>query len=90
MTDAPLFPVGATVDEVKAVWRETARRLHPDLGGSAEEFHAAREAYEQALAEAEARPAQAGVCRVCGGRPYFVERGAHRLRCACPACGVLP
>lgn len=90
MTDAPLFPAGATVDEVKALWREIALRLHPDTGGSAEEFQAAREAYQQALESAGRASAEPSVCPVCGGKPYFVERGPHRLRCACPACGVLP
>lgn len=38
--------VEATADEVRAAWRMAARRLHPDVGGSAVEFATARQAYE--------------------------------------------
>ena len=82
-----LFPQGSSVEEVKALWREIALRLHPDAGGTAEEFHAAHEAYQRALSDAESSSATS-VCVTCGGKPYFIERGAHRLRTACPACGV--
>ena len=89
MSTEPLFPPGATADEVKAAWRDMARRLHPDAGGSAEEFHAAHEAYLEALEAAGSTDAEPPVCSVCGGKPYYLERGAHRLRVACPSCGVL-
>lgn len=32
---------------LRAAWRETARRTHPDAGGSAEAFQYARAAYER-------------------------------------------
>lgn len=36
-------------EELKAAWRSTAQRLHPDKGGSVAEFHAAKEAYDRLL-----------------------------------------
>lgn len=36
----------ATADEIVLAWRSTAKRSHPDLGGSAEEFQQAEIAYE--------------------------------------------
>ena len=41
------FP--CTVAEVKAAYRELAKRVHPDQGGSHSEFLALQTAYEQAL-----------------------------------------
>jgi len=37
---------GATDAEVRAAWRDAARRTHPDVGGDAVAFRRAREAYE--------------------------------------------
>jgi hypothetical protein len=37
---------GASDDEVRAAWRDAARRTHPDVGGDAVAFRRAREAYE--------------------------------------------
>jgi hypothetical protein len=41
------FP--CTVDEVKAAYRELAKRVHPDRGGSHDRFLKVQAAYEQAL-----------------------------------------
>jgi hypothetical protein len=41
------FP--CTVAEVKAAYRELAKRVHPDQGGSHSEFLELQAAYEQAL-----------------------------------------
>lgn len=38
-------------DGLRAAWRETARRTHPDAGGSAEAFQRARTAYERLALE---------------------------------------
>ena len=37
---------GATDAEVQRAWRRVSKRVHPDVGGSAEEFRAAFEAYD--------------------------------------------
>ena len=37
-----------TVDDVKAAYRDQAKRVHPDHGGSAQEFLALQEVFEQA------------------------------------------
>jgi hypothetical protein len=37
---------GATEAQVRAAWRDAARRTHPDVGGDAVAFRRAREAYE--------------------------------------------
>ena len=37
---------GATDAEVQRAWRRVSKRVHPDVGGSAEEFRVALEAYE--------------------------------------------
>lgn len=36
----------ATQAEIDAGWKAVARRLHPDLGGGADEFHEAKRAYD--------------------------------------------
>ena len=62
-TDLGLTPQ-ATPDEVKAAWRSLAATHHPDRGGQAAEFSRLRQAYQAALAEAEApKP-----CSQCGGK----------------------
>jgi len=37
-----------SVEDVKAAYRDQAKRSHPDHGGSAQEFHALQEAFERA------------------------------------------
>lgn len=37
---------GATSDQIQSAWRTTAKRLHPDLGGSVTEFQQAEIAYQ--------------------------------------------
>jgi len=39
------LPRGASEAEVRAAWRDAARRTHPDVGGDAVAFRRAREAY---------------------------------------------
>jgi hypothetical protein len=54
----------ATLDEIKAAYRERARRYHPDAGGDSWAFQQVNEAYEELLrqhcdpVEADARQAQ--------------------------------
>lgn len=36
----------ATADEIQSAWRTTAKRLHPDLGGSVTDFQQAEIAYQ--------------------------------------------
>lgn len=40
---------GASEAEIRAAWRAASKRLHPDVGGSAEEFRLAHDAYRQLL-----------------------------------------
>jgi len=37
-----------TAEDVKAAYRDQAKRVHPDHGGSAQEFHALQEAFDRA------------------------------------------
>jgi DnaJ-class molecular chaperone len=46
---------GSTKQEIKAAYRRQAARLHPDKGGSAEEFNLLHKAYELALTQASTR-----------------------------------
>ena len=39
-------PAGASTDDIKKAFRETAKTKHPDKGGDASAFAAASEAYE--------------------------------------------
>jgi len=73
----------ATVDAIKARWRELAGIHHPDRGGDAEEFHKYRLAYHAALKIAEAPK----VCMTCRGKKR-VQRayGFTSLMVSCPDC----
>lgn len=44
-------PFGASEDQIKARWRELARKHHPDVGGDADEFKRLSSAYQAALQE---------------------------------------
>lgn len=50
------LPAGAPPEAIKRRWRELARAHHPDHGGDAERFKAARRSYEAAMAAAGATP----------------------------------
>lgn len=39
----------ASADDIKVAWRALARRLHPDVGGDAEQFKRLNDAYQQAM-----------------------------------------
>lgn len=41
----------ATADDIKTAWRAMARRLHPDVGGDAEQFKRLNDAYQKAMKE---------------------------------------
>lgn len=70
--------------EVKTRWRELCRIHHPDRGGNAVTFHELRQAYQQAMALAQApKP-----CQPCNGTgKQAVARGFASLQLSCPACG---
>ena len=37
-----------SIEDVKAAYRDQAKRAHPDHGGSSREFHALQEAFDRA------------------------------------------
>ena len=74
----------ASSQEIGDRWRTLRSELHPDRGGDAGEFDAAKKAYEQAHAEAVARES---TCKTCGGSGSIdVTRGFNRLSMSCPTC----
>ena len=79
-----------TTTEVKQAWRLAAAKHHPDRGGDAAEFNRLRQAYDEALEEAE-RPK---VCTVCGGNGRVQHNngwGGINLVCErCAGSGVEP
>jgi DnaJ-domain-containing protein 1 len=48
-------PATATMDQVKARYRQLAKQHHPDFGGEKENFMRVQEAYEQAMRDLEGR-----------------------------------
>lgn len=69
--------------EVKAQYRTLGFQAHPDRGGSAEEFHLLKQAYDRVLAEQ-----QREKCPVCKGVGKTTQtKGFTTLAVACPACG---
>jgi hypothetical protein len=64
----------ATEAEVRAAWRDAARRTHPDVGGDAVAFRRAREAYEILIDPVQ----RAAHDRLLDARSARYEGGAHR------------
>lgn len=72
----------ASLDDIKARWRQLSMEHHPDRGGDPAKFHAARLAYKEAYAEAMARP-----CQLCNGTgKVWVVRGFSSISMPCQAC----
>ena len=88
----------ATVEELKARWRELSRAMHPDRHGSTAEANAAFAEVSQAyavLSDAKQRKTyDAGLdlltipCGRCGGegRVYKQKGFAGRVASTCPDC----
>jgi DnaJ-class molecular chaperone len=74
----------ATALEVKQRYRALSMTLHPDRGGSAEEFARMQNLYHVALAAARApKP-----CLVCSGTGAILKQhGWNSIELACPRCG---
>lgn len=78
------LPEDASSQAIDIKWRELRSELHPDRGGDAAQFDAAKKAYDVAYAEAVARES---VCPTCGGSGTIeVMRGFNRIGMACPTC----
>lgn len=77
------LPDSALPSEVRARWRELASEHHPDRGGDAEAFNDYRQAYEQALHEAQ-QPVPCGGCEGTGKKR--VRRGFSEVRLPCTDC----
>lgn len=77
------LPPDATASAVKEAWRGLASVHHPDHGGDAAEFHRLRQAYQEALALAEApKP-----CPTCHGRKYnLIQQGWASVKLVCGTC----
>lgn len=70
MTDEQLLGLtmsDPTPAEVKTAWRALAMRLHPDKGGSSDEFRVAAAAYKRLLERAE-KPRDCSSCDGLGKR----------------------
>jgi hypothetical protein len=67
---------GASDAEVRAAWRDAARRTHPDVGGDAVAFRRAREAYEILIDPVQ----RAAHDRLLDARSDPHQGGAHRGR----------
>lgn len=77
------LPVGASVEAIKARWRTLAREHHPDHGGTAENFHRYRAAYNAALADA----GKPKTCIPCQGSGRVTRQvGVNTLVMRCDAC----
>lgn len=73
----------ATVDEIKAKWRELCMIYHPDRGGDAAQFHDICTAYKVALASSRATK----ICMACAGVGKLKQtRGLHSVDLLCMAC----
>ena len=73
----------ATEKQVKAEWSKVAKRVHPDYGGTSEEFQVARSLYLSALAESQ-DPIR---CKSCGGSGYVRElQGWTSINIRCGRC----
>lgn len=67
--------------EVRAKWREHLMNLHPDHGGTTEEFFDMRERYHRVLSAATS-------CKTCGGAGKILKQsGFAGLYVVCPSCG---
>lgn len=74
-------PPQATPSEVKTRWREVAKTLHPDAGGSPAEFTAMCFKYKKILEAAR-------VCPDCGGSGRVTLQGSFMVvPLLCEKCG---
>lgn len=73
----------ATIEELKLKYKELAREMHPDAGGSIEDFTHLNDLYNSALNQIRLRR-----CPKCGGTKRVVaERsGFLQLTKPCPDC----
>lgn len=80
------------LESAKQLYRDAARRAHPDAGGKAEDFAAVDRA-KHVLLEWIKKPQTARpihkpeVCPKCDGRGHIVQQRAWRaMRMQCPRC----
>ena len=74
---------GATEQEVRAAYRRMAQQLHPDKGGSVEEFQQLKDVYQKALRLA----LKSKVCQTCDGAGKIcIYHGFHSTKSRCPDC----
>lgn len=83
---------GLDMESAKQMYRDAARRSHPDAGGKAEDFAAVDRAKHVLLEwlkrEPEARPIhKPTVCYRCDGKGFVTQQRAWRsMRVQCPEC----
>ncbi len=78
------LPKTASLESIELTWRRLRARLHPDRGGSAQDFDWAVKAYGVAKAYAESAP-----CPKCQGLlkvPSLARGGFVPVMVPCPAC----
>lgn len=67
----------ASKDEIRQAYRRAAMRVHPDRGGTVEQFNELRTAYKKLSAK----------CSTCGNRGFVKQRrGAFVDKVPCPHC----
>jgi len=85
----------ATPKEVRARYQKLCMKFHPDRGGDQNVFVRVKEAYEEAIRQAEKAVNSAAqnqrifdpTCPQCHGRGYVrIQSGFSQIKYWCPAC----
>jgi len=74
----------ASPSEVKAAYKDLARKTHPDVGGDTKAFQELNKAYKEALKISQ----EPKYCETCMGTGFVLEgSGFSMLSIVCSKCG---